>query len=34
MLGHLVPTVLHDGTSRQPWRLPAWLRRLFTLFKI
>jgi hypothetical protein len=34
MLGHLVSNVLHDGISRQPWSMPAFIRRLLALFKI
>jgi hypothetical protein len=34
MLGHLVSNAMHDGPSRQPWGLPALLRRLLALLKI
>jgi len=34
MLGHLVSNVLHDGPSRQPWSLTAFLRRVLALFKL
>ena len=34
MLGHLVSIAMHDGPSRQPWSLTAFVRRLLALIKI
>ena len=34
MLGHLVSNAMHTGASRQPWSVPAFLRRLLALFKL
>ena len=34
MLGHLVSNAMHAGPSREPWSLPAFIRRLLALFKL
>jgi hypothetical protein len=34
MLGHLVSNAMHASPSRQPWSLPALLRRLLAFLKI